>query len=198
MSALAEFGLGDSELDDIYVFWRHRCADDVSRRLVTTGDYGTSSDYLQRLLRFLRAGSHRQSLQSQLLALRDSGAVISLILGDHCLGLMRPYILNTPGAVSTTATPFIICFERDGAHDMPDFPIVAPSRQAAVAVVRKLHAARAVDTRRWRHYESEPLLSPLHKLALDVHNGGISTLATELERRLAVTLHPAPARRRAA
>jgi len=92
----AEFGLADSELDDICVFWRHRSADTVSRRIVTTGDYGASHDYVQRLLRFLRAGSHHQSLQSQLLALRESGAVTSLVLGDHCVGLMRPHILNAP------------------------------------------------------------------------------------------------------
>jgi len=72
------------------------------------------------------------------------------------------------------------------------FPIVAPFSEAAVALVRRSQEQRSIDTRRWRHYESEPLLNPLHKLVVDVRRGRVSTLTIELERQRAATLRAAP------
>jgi len=83
----------------------------VIRRVLVAGDYGTACDFADRLLRWLRARSHRESLRAQLRALTEAGEVATVSLGEHSLGLMRLMLLNEPASITAAPTPFLICDE---------------------------------------------------------------------------------------
>jgi hypothetical protein len=192
MRSLSEFGLLDSHLDDILLFWRS--AD--QRRAVVSWDYGATQDYLSRLLRKLDAQSHEQTVASGLTALRESGRVLPLALGGQWIGLMRPLLLGERSAVRATKLPFLISFEGRGTRGMPDFPVVCTSRDEAVALVRKLNVERGIDQQLWRQYESELLLNPIEKLLMDLHRGNrVTAHRTELERLLLSVVHADRVRR---
>jgi len=173
--------LRDSGLDDVFLFWRYG----NQRHAVITGDYGTARDYLDRLLtRYLHAGHCVRSVHAGIGVLRECGTSVPVVVREHCLGLMRPWLASEDVDLVTADPPFVIAFEpRDGA--MPSGAILAANRAECVRLVRQLQQERGVDLQGWRGYSCERLRGALERLVLDVVDGRTpKTFKTELERQL--------------
>lgn len=198
MRASSTAELVDGALDDVLVFWKFK---DDARRSVITGDYGASRDYLDWLLsRRLGDKSLADAVPYNLGMLAESAGVLTFSLGEHLIGLMRPKLAGDPVTVRAANPPFLICFERKTARQVPEFPVLAASRDSAVALVRNLKRDAGIDTQRWRSYSCERLLPALTRLVNDLAARRPSKdFLTDLERELTASRRPPPrSRRRAA
>ena len=197
MPTLSDYGLSAGETDDIFMFWRHASTGGVVRRALVSGDYGTSKDYLERLLkRYFHAGAQMRNLATKLQDLHALGGVVHAKLGSHRLGLARPRLLNARELVDAADPPFLISREDDGPDILPAFPILAASRDDAAALVRSLEQLEGIDRHHWRSYSCERMHHPLHRLAIQARGGRVMAFPTELERQLLLALRSSSARRR--
>jgi hypothetical protein len=131
--------------------------------------------------------------------LAEPGGVLAFSFGKHCLGLMRPKLAGEAATVRASDAPFLICFEPESAHEVPKFPVLAASRDSAVAFVRRLKRDAGIDTQHWRSYSCERLLAPLTRLVNDLAaRRAPDQFLTALERELTTSLRPPERKRRRA
>lgn len=178
---LAQFGLADSQIDDVALFWHHG----NHRRAIVTGDYRTTHSHLGRALKILHAQWVEQSIASQLSRLYVSGEAITATVRDHRIGLMRP-ALN--GQSTDAPQPFLIAAELRAG--IPAFPVLSPNRDAAVKVWRRLAIGGVAQQDCWREYKCERPKSPIEQLTIQIKGGKVVSFKSELERLMWFVEHP--------
>jgi hypothetical protein len=177
VNGLERYGLRESELDDMIVFW-HR--GDVRLALLPL-DYSEAKEYLERLIDRLDLVSHRQSLGSQLTRLREPGRVVPLVQRQYTLGLMRPWLLHDREFIDTSEKPVLLCAEPPAGKGTPLLPILAGDEVDAAALVRRLREEEEIDEQLWHGYECERQVVKLQRLILQMRGDQVSTSKTAIE-----------------
>ena len=134
----------------------------------------------ERVLR--RFPGHRgyyESLHRKVGVLAESGTAISLVIGHHHVGLLRPFILGEPGS-----EPYVVCRERRGSLDSP---VLCASVDEARSFARLASQASGLSLAGWCAFQGERLHSPFEQLFTQRHDGTV-LLRSELEETLITSL----------
>ena len=159
-------------LNDMVVSWVH----DTERRAIVVDDYADAQSTVERLLRRFASGKHDyETLRQKIVELDAPGTAIVTIVGEHRVGLMRPYLAGTAGT-----TPYVVCQERGY---IPQTPVLCSSLDDARAFARKASDAASLPRAGWRAFHGERLRAPMARLFAQAQDGSV-LLRSELEEAL--------------
>jgi hypothetical protein len=158
---------------DAVLFWSHR----DGRRFIYPLDWPNAKELLERILRRFPSGSaHWVNLQSSVGRISTTGQPAKLLLGDHAVGLVRPWLAGQlPEAARDAAKPVLL--SKQGAPPIL-FADIADGREFA----RRVRDEHAVNPSEWNAYAGEFQTSDAEKMWVEVLSGVV--LRTRLEEEL--------------